>query len=64
MPCVDNTPRYLYVVDFEGNEIAGSRIEIEDWMTWREIALIEQRMRTKIGDDCEVRDSILDEGMP
>lgn len=54
-------PRYLYVVDEEGNEIEGSRRLVPDDATWREVVALEGELRLVMSEECEIRDTVLDE---
>ena len=54
--------RYFYLVDGDGNELPGSRRYIDHCRGWREVLAVENELRRVMGDDCELRDSALDEG--
>ncbi len=58
---LEHMDRYFYVVDQDGREIPGSRRSLDYCRDWREIRAVEMELRSQIGEDCEIRDSVLDE---
>ncbi len=53
--------RYLYVVDENGDEIAGTRRDITDIDgDWRAVHQAEGELRRQIGEGCEVVDVVVE----
>lgn len=51
--------RYLYIVDEDGNEIAGSRRDISDISgDWRAILAAENELKRVMGEGCVVVDRV------
>ncbi|MCB2050026.1 MAG: hypothetical protein KDE63_01230 [Novosphingobium sp.] len=53
--------RYFYLIDGDGNELPGSRRYLDHCRDWRDVLAVENGLRAVMGEDCELRDSALDE---